>query len=104
MRPNYQNYGSWYIHTLIVKAVQVDFKNPTEAFNFCKGKLLRKGKQFFFTNKDGVVEIKNGDYIVQAPNGTRFWMAKKKFKRKFKHAEMSKFQTNELRQQTINRG
>ena len=92
MRPNYQNYGSWYIHTLIVKAVQVDFSNPTEAFNFCKGKLRREGKKFFFTNKDGVVEIENGDYIVQAPNGTRFKITKKQFKRKFKPAELSSLQ------------
>lgn len=29
MRPDYQNYGSWFIHTEIVKAVKVDFSNPT---------------------------------------------------------------------------
>lgn len=47
MRQDHQNYGSWFIHTEIVKAVKVDFSNPTEAFHFCKGKLRREGKKFF---------------------------------------------------------
>ena len=90
MRPNYQNYGSWFIYTLLVKAVQVDFKNPTEAFHFCKGKLKREGKKFFFSNHEGVFEVNDGDYIVQPPKGHRYLMTKKQFKRKFKPAEISK--------------
>lgn len=87
MRPNHQNYGSWFIHTEIVKAVKVDFSNPTEAFHFCKGKLRRDKKKFFFSNHEGVVEVKDGDYIVQPPKGSRYHMTKKQFKHKFKPAE-----------------
>lgn len=87
MRQDHQNYGSWFIHTEIVKAVKVDFSNPTEAFHFCKGKLRRECGKFFFRGKDEVVEVHNGDYIVHPHGGSQFVMTKKQFKHKFKPAE-----------------
>ena len=87
MRQDHQNYGSWFIHTLVVKAVKVDFSHPTEAFNFCKGMLRKDGEKFFFRGKNGEVEVHNGDYIVHPPRGSRYHMTKKQFKHKFKPAE-----------------
>ena len=81
----------WFVNRRYIQAVQVNLSNPTEVFNFCRGRLKRDGKEKGYlllrTTKYGVLKVKHGDYITRNFDGVYDRMSKRLFNKLYKPAE-----------------